>query len=298
MIKTEVVVFELTKNFSKDSRRSILKVYTRIKSKYDSLTISEQQIADFILFSFEKIQHLTLFDIAVATSKGQATIIRLCKKLGFNGFTELKYKIALEQNDQKKHVFPLAEESTEKINVSITKINQRIDKNQFERAIQHMNNAQRVYIFGIGSLSASALDLEYYFLKYFNIKAIISENDQEIYASLITERDLIIVLASSDNYSSILIAKKSKAQIIIISNSVYPISFSANVLYLLGNSANEEDYPPNLLLDKIIYMFIVNIFVDFFEESISKNSMIIATDTSEIYGKTGRELVHVSNKNK
>ena len=81
--------FELAKNFSKDSRRSNLKVYTRIKSKYDSLTISEQQIADFILFSFEKIQHLTLFDIAVATSKGQATIIRLCKKLGFNGFTEI-----------------------------------------------------------------------------------------------------------------------------------------------------------------------------------------------------------------
>lgn len=237
-------------------------VCNRIKTDYNSLTLSEQKIADIILSSFEKIQYLTLLDIARSSSTGQATVIRFCRKLGFDGFFDLKNKIVLKQKNQKKREFSLAKRSRKKINDSISKIKLRIDMEQVDCAIQCITKAQRVYIFGSGSLSYSALDMESYFSKYFCVAAITKDSHQKMYASLVTEQDLLIILATEDNASSVVIAGRSRAKTIIISNSGIPISFSTKELYLSWDCAEKD-----LLINKIVFIFITALFIDRLEDN-------------------------------
>lgn len=58
----------------------------------------ERRVADEILKDPKGIINITIEDLAAQAYTSTATIVRLCKKLGFVGFSELKIKLATEIN--------------------------------------------------------------------------------------------------------------------------------------------------------------------------------------------------------
>ena len=59
-----------------------------------SLTPTEQQIASVILSMGERLQEVSIKEFAHAASVSIASIHRFCKKIGLEGFKELKVEIA------------------------------------------------------------------------------------------------------------------------------------------------------------------------------------------------------------
>lgn len=64
-----------------------------------NLTNQEQAVADYIVENPSQILSMTMADLSLASYTSDATIIRLCKKLGFRGFTDFKYYFASQYHD-------------------------------------------------------------------------------------------------------------------------------------------------------------------------------------------------------
>ncbi len=65
----------------------------RLKAYYNTLTKSEQKVADYILHEPNAILSLTLTNLARQAGVSNAAVIRLSQKIGFNGFSELKFSL-------------------------------------------------------------------------------------------------------------------------------------------------------------------------------------------------------------
>ena len=66
------------------------------------LTKSEVKLANYIASHAEQVIYDTIKSLAIASDTSDATIIRLCKKLGFSGFSKLKIYLAQESISQNK----------------------------------------------------------------------------------------------------------------------------------------------------------------------------------------------------
>lgn len=58
-----------------------------------TLTKSEEELLDFIERNFKEIPNYSAIKICEKAFSSQATLNRVCKKLGFKGFSELKFSI-------------------------------------------------------------------------------------------------------------------------------------------------------------------------------------------------------------
>ena len=63
----------------------------RIKFQLPSLPRAEKIVAEELLENPEAIIDMTLAGMARETGSSEASIIRFCRRMGFNGYTELKH---------------------------------------------------------------------------------------------------------------------------------------------------------------------------------------------------------------
>ncbi|SPF55211.1 hypothetical protein SBF1_8010002 [Candidatus Desulfosporosinus infrequens] len=66
----------------------------RIRSGFNELTKTEQKTATYILENPTEVIHMTITELAEAAQNAEATVFRLCKKLGFSGYQEMKIALA------------------------------------------------------------------------------------------------------------------------------------------------------------------------------------------------------------
>lgn len=77
-----------------------MKINSMIEASYPKFTKTEIQIAEFIL-SNPDISKLTLSEMAQLLNVGEATIVRFCRKLKFQGYQDFKFTFMLEKANQK-----------------------------------------------------------------------------------------------------------------------------------------------------------------------------------------------------
>ena len=70
----------------------------------DSLSKSEEVLANYILNEKENIENLSTKDLANATYTSPSTVVRLSQKLGFSGWNQFKEKYLEELNYLNKHL--------------------------------------------------------------------------------------------------------------------------------------------------------------------------------------------------
>ena len=74
-----------------------MKLNEKIHQSYFELTPAEKKVADYFLWAGADIIYETMNDIKEKTKVGDATIVRLCHKLGYSGFSDAVCKIKLEK---------------------------------------------------------------------------------------------------------------------------------------------------------------------------------------------------------
>jgi RpiR family transcriptional regulator, carbohydrate utilization regulator len=70
--------------------------YIKVKSLYPGLRESEKKVGDYILAGIGALLDKSLAEIASQVGVSEATVIRFCRQVGFNGFSEMKLKLAVE----------------------------------------------------------------------------------------------------------------------------------------------------------------------------------------------------------
>ena len=159
-----------------------------IIEKYSSFTKGEQQIADYILNNPEEALSKTASELASASHTSSAAIVRFSRKIGYDGYSDMKVGLAKYFSDRQhfeKDMIIQANDSYENCaNKLITQIVEvcsstadHIDYRVLSRVIAAINQASCVYLLGIGSSANVALDLQQKLLR--NVNEALHLSDQE-----------------------------------------------------------------------------------------------------------------------
>jgi RpiR family carbohydrate utilization transcriptional regulator len=211
------------KNFSKRD------LFVRIKTTYRSLSQSEKKVGEYILNNANKTMGMTLAEVAAASKVSDATALRFSRSLGYRGWLELR--VALIRSVPEEWDHPLSSGGDDRKSLFSGVIEQSklaldetfaaFDEEVFRKVVQVVMKAEKVLIVGSGTSGPVVQDL---YNRLFRLGIFCSmETDgllQIMQASLLSPRDIVIVISQSGEAESILrtveVAQKSGAGIVTI----------------------------------------------------------------------------------
>lgn len=80
------------------SKQKDNEIFVKIRFLYPSLTKSEKLVADRLLEDYEKVCECTLAEYAEMAGCSDASVMRFCRRLGLDGFLELKQQLSQVRN--------------------------------------------------------------------------------------------------------------------------------------------------------------------------------------------------------
>ncbi|HEY5583170.1 MAG TPA: hypothetical protein VIK78_01610 [Ruminiclostridium sp.] len=69
-------------------------VLENINDSYDLLFTAEKKVADYILKNAEHVVSANVSELADLSGASDATVIRMCKRIGYEGFYQMKIKLS------------------------------------------------------------------------------------------------------------------------------------------------------------------------------------------------------------
>lgn len=144
-----------------------LNPYAAIQSRYASLTGVMQKIADYVLEDMERIQDLSIQQLAGRLGIAESSVFRFCRLLGFSGYSEFKMKLAKYSATYSNSIYQglESEDSAETITRQVfgmyrEVLNRTLETLDFDclaRAAELLRDAKQIVVCSIG-LSASIAD--------------------------------------------------------------------------------------------------------------------------------------------
>ena len=147
-----------------------------LRSSYNGLTKSEQKLADYILKNPADVMHMTMSELADATSSADATVFRFCHKLGFSGFQGLKQALAgdlfspAESLSQEVNADDAPRDITRKVFQdmidALQETQKMLDYKALEHAIDLVSKTERIDAYGYGGSGNIAQDIAHRFMRF------------------------------------------------------------------------------------------------------------------------------------
>lgn len=245
-------------------------MFTRIGiDVINSLTISELDILRYIDNNKKEILDMSIQDLSKSVFFSTTSIIRLCKKIGFSGFSELKYYVKEEVKKAEQNLVNETFESILDNNVnSIVETAKLLDKDKVNEIVDLMLKKEKIHFFGKG-LTSTVLEYASKQLLTCN-KANFNYQDTHIAylaCESMNENDILIVCSLSGNTHQVVraaqIAKSRNAKVITITKNVN------NELSKIGdiNISICSDNNPKSISDissRVPMLFVLNIIITFY----------------------------------
>lgn len=209
-------------------------VLTQLRAIYSQLSGKEQQIADYILEHASDVIHLSITELADQSQCADATVFRLCRRLGFRGYQAFKIALASEVTNPKQSIYQeinLDDDDLGSIAEKIFTANietlrdtqQIIDKDALMQIVNRLETARRIEFYGSGGSAAIAQDAYHKFMRT-GIPCIHHSDAhyQVMSASLLSEGDVAVGISHSGSNEDILealrVAKEAGAKTIGITS--------------------------------------------------------------------------------
>ncbi len=152
-------------------------VLIRAKQYLPTASGAEQGALRYLLEHSEEIPQLSVKELSQRSFSSAATIVRLCKKLGFEGYRDLQkqllFEIAVRTQEQNKGNARVTAGSTSDIVYKITYRNiasleetvKLVEPQVLEQAVDMICRADSVLLFGLGASQLVAKDAYLKFLR-------------------------------------------------------------------------------------------------------------------------------------
>jgi DNA-binding MurR/RpiR family transcriptional regulator len=147
----------------------------RLRSMLSSLSVKEQTAARYMLEKPEEVIHSSISELAEKSGVAEATVFRLCKRLGYKGYQAFKIALARDIVHPMENIH---EEITEEDN--ILHITRKIflssmeamkdtlallENEPLEAAVECLARAKKIDFYGSGGSGVIALDAYHKFLR-------------------------------------------------------------------------------------------------------------------------------------
>jgi len=243
---------------------------SKLTQGYDELTDLEKKIVEYIMNNPEIVQDSPASKVADTLYVSKTSIINLSKKLGFEGYSELRYYVKNYLEYKKKHKSALSyDKILSNIHTEITKTISLQDEENINRIVRRIMDSRIVYVVGRGASGpiASLLSSR---LALLNIKAILiaDPNIIDVLGNSLSQDESIIVMSLSGETERILtITKTARARGVDV---IALTSFSNNTLQRIANYnmfcfADNTETKYNDLISRLGLHTLVQILISYIE---------------------------------
>lgn len=146
----------------------LLKTITTV---LNDLNPSEGKVARYVLNAPDQVIHLSIASLAAKAKVSEPTVMRFCRSLGCKGYQDFKLELAVSLAGDTPYVHTsiepddstsqMAEKICQYSSNSLRVLYESLDMAAIDRAIDILNNASRIEIYGSGASGIVALDAQH-----------------------------------------------------------------------------------------------------------------------------------------
>lgn len=223
----------------------------RLRGLYPSLKAALRKVADVTLDRPELAIYASVNEVAAAAGVSEATVMRLCRLLGFRGFQDFKIALAREMVNplQRLHEEVAEGDDTATIVHKVFQANVAalqdtltvVDIEAMAQASQWLLAARAVLLIGVGTSGPIVTDAANKFFRLgLLVQAVTDAHLMMMAAALLTDRDVLVAVSHSgstmDTAEAAKTAKNAGARVICITNnSLSPLTKTADVILVTAS---------------------------------------------------------------
>ena len=238
------------------SQETVPATILKIQAMRDSFSKAEQRVADTIIANPQEVIYASIAELAERSSVSDPTVVRACKKLGFNGYQDLKITMARElvnplqaiheeikADDDVSTVIGKVFQSTVNA-LNFTRDTLRPD--DISQTVEAILIARKILIVGMGNSHAISLDLQHKLMRLgINAQSFSDPHMATIALSYMDQQDLIFCISHSGSSREVvdlaIQAKQNGVKIVSVSNiGISPLSRISDIA--LHTASNETRY--------------------------------------------------------
>ena len=276
-----------------------LNILERIHAFYYQLTASERKVADFVLANHDRVQFMSITQLAEECGTADATISRVCRNMDLKGFNAFKLELALYSagSQQKKRKTPTKDttmgrclEVGRMANDAVYQTMELLEPDQVTRAVSLIEQADRVICIGSGGSMLLAKE----FAHLFNTVApkFMAISDAHMQMSAVAtgrEKDLLVLFSYSGATTSgveimNLAKSRSLSTMLVTRYPKSPAAESADVVLRCGS--NEGPFQFGSVPAKIAQLIVMDVL---FQEYCYRNP----ESSEESIQNIGAALAHM-----
>lgn len=192
---------------------------------------AEKKVADYILNNAEKAVAANVSELAELSGASDATVIRMCKRIGYDGFYQMKIKLSHDLGKGSMVKPPDGNKRPETIDdvfqllvSNLLNISKQQDKEKILKCVELIKNSKIVYIIASGNTIPVAMDMSFRLTKL-GIRAsndVIAEYSLNS-ISIASSEDIVIAITRSGSsryvIRSLELAKERGIKTIVITES-------------------------------------------------------------------------------
>lgn len=248
-----------------DHGNTEVKATIRLEQAKQNFTKSEMKIYEYITEHTDQVLYHSLTELADACNVGEATVLRLFRKIGYKGFQGFKFSLAkeIDASNKKENNDSYIFKVKNSMMTALENSYEVIDKTELDKAINLIDSANNVVVFGVGSSSIAGLDMQNRLLRIGKNIEVLGDPHSQVMRTASMDRETVVVAISitgstKDTVDSVSVAVDKGAKIISITNYIKsPLTKFSDCILL--SSAKESPLDSGSLVSKVAQLFIIDL---------------------------------------
>lgn len=245
-----------------------------IENSLDCMTGLEREIAHYFLNSTNIQDDLSSLQVTKQLHISQAALTRFAKKCGFKGYREFKFQYQQQTTSSEPEVPSLGHDLSRRVLRNYTQLRMQteevIDEDKLQRIATLIEDADRVYFFGIGSSGLVARDMKLRFMRLGVVCEALTDQDGFAWTTSILDKNCLVLGFSLSGQTqsiidSLIDAKDMGAKTVLVTGQpqnvqqdfteILAVALQSKPEFILRISAQ---FPMLLMID-LIYAFFLEI---------------------------------------
>jgi len=139
-------------------------VINNIKQRYDELFAAEKKVADYILNNMQEVIMLNISELALRSGVSEATVVRMCKHLGYDGYFQMRLLLSRDAGKYKpttagKELLTTSQQIFAHASERVSYLSELINIETLLLAANILIKARNIHIVGVGNTVPIVLDL-------------------------------------------------------------------------------------------------------------------------------------------
>lgn len=248
-----------------------------LRINYHALRPSEKRIADYILGNPNHAMMMDISSLAKACDTSEASVTRMCKAVGYNGYQCMKKSFVADKVESDTHKYAhihedvTMEDSTAAVIKKVMATNIKaiedtirvLNPSAVSAAVSAISKASRLEFYGFGGSGCVAMDAHHKFFKYgLHCAYYVDSHMQAMSAATMQPGDVVVAISNSGLTAELLhsveVASEAGATTICITGSLQSELAKTCDIALIA-TADERKYKPEPMSARIAQLSVIDV---------------------------------------